>query len=490
MWPALLLVALFLFASVADASVGTVVQATGDSLFERADATRPARASDHLPLNEVVRTGEDGRLRLALADGSLLSVGSGSELRVVRHDAQQRQTTIELLRGRMLSRVPTIRQAGGGFTIRTPVAIIGVVGTTTLVENREIPTAVRPVSAADLENLPTTRDVTRLLDLIPNRFPGDGTGDANLSGYRGVDSSLVFGVDGVTGVRNVDPGLDKTLYLLPGEAALVERGKVPVKIEPAHLEQVDVLRGPSGTLYGSSCPGLLDLTRIPRGLPNPPKYRIIGKGTSTGQVFEVQISNPDPSCPLDVFIPYGTVLQPTGFLQRALTGLLLGGGPGLTDFQKMMVEGAATELPPAAASAAADLRFRVPAGQELKFPLRGYCLELHKLPPTAETEYRFDADATRALARNRRIMDASRELYYQGATRSTRSTFDSITQWSLWSGIEKLDEKRFRSELNQMLEQNYRAQGRKLDKQAKANAALTADDLWPRINMVLKHAGF
>jgi FecR protein len=96
------------------------------------DATRnakPAKAKDDLNWNDLLQTQKSGRLRAGLKDGSILSLGSNSELRVVQHDAATQQTSLEVDFGKVRSKVVKITQPNGKFEIKTPNAVIGVVGT-------------------------------------------------------------------------------------------------------------------------------------------------------------------------------------------------------------------------------------------------------------------------------------------------------------------------------------------------------------------------
>src|ERR1700756_2244983 len=89
----------------------------------------PAKVKDDLQWNDLLQTGSSGRVRAGLADGSILSLGSNSELRVVQHDAASQQTSLEVNFGKVRSKVVKITQPSGKFEMKTPNAVIGVVGT-------------------------------------------------------------------------------------------------------------------------------------------------------------------------------------------------------------------------------------------------------------------------------------------------------------------------------------------------------------------------
>ena len=79
--------------------------------------------------NDIVLTETRGRVRLVLDDGSILSVGSGSRLQVIQHDAQSQQTSLQLQYGRVRAEVMKLAQPNSSFEIRTNTAICGVLGT-------------------------------------------------------------------------------------------------------------------------------------------------------------------------------------------------------------------------------------------------------------------------------------------------------------------------------------------------------------------------
>jgi hypothetical protein len=78
---------------------------------------------------DVVKTGDGGRARVALDDGSLLNVGSSSSLTVTQHNAAAQQTQIELTYGRVRSQVVKQSKPMAKFEIHTSVGVAGVVGT-------------------------------------------------------------------------------------------------------------------------------------------------------------------------------------------------------------------------------------------------------------------------------------------------------------------------------------------------------------------------
>lgn len=89
----------------------------------------PALLKDVVRTNEWLTTNKSGRLRVRLDDGSILSVGGQTQVRVLKHTAASGETLINLGDGRLRSRVVKVRKAGTHFQVVTPQARISVVGT-------------------------------------------------------------------------------------------------------------------------------------------------------------------------------------------------------------------------------------------------------------------------------------------------------------------------------------------------------------------------
>jgi len=88
-----------------------------------------AKVKEELNWNDLLKTEKTGRVRAGLKDGSILSVGSDSELRIVQHDTVSQQTELEMDFGKVRSQVTKVTKAGGKFEMKTPNAVIGVIGT-------------------------------------------------------------------------------------------------------------------------------------------------------------------------------------------------------------------------------------------------------------------------------------------------------------------------------------------------------------------------
>ncbi len=91
--------------------------------------SQTAKVKEELDWNDLLKTENTGRVRAGLTDGSILSVGSSSELRIVQHDSKSQQTALEMDFGKVRSQVTKVTKPGGKFEMKTPNAVIGVIGT-------------------------------------------------------------------------------------------------------------------------------------------------------------------------------------------------------------------------------------------------------------------------------------------------------------------------------------------------------------------------
>ena len=122
----LLLAVAPLYAAPADTQTAGEVKALIPSATRNA---QPVKAKDSLAWNDLLKTGADGRLRAGLTAGSILSLGSNSELQVVQHDAVSQQTLLAVNYGKLRNQVVKITKPDGKYEVRTPNAVIGVTGT-------------------------------------------------------------------------------------------------------------------------------------------------------------------------------------------------------------------------------------------------------------------------------------------------------------------------------------------------------------------------
>jgi len=95
--------------------------------IQRGGAEIPVSKGADVSWNDLLRTNEQGRVRVLLADESLISVGPKSEVRVVQRAVASSQSSLELAYGKVRMRLA--KQPGQRFELRTPTAVAGVIGT-------------------------------------------------------------------------------------------------------------------------------------------------------------------------------------------------------------------------------------------------------------------------------------------------------------------------------------------------------------------------
>jgi hypothetical protein len=122
----LLLAATPMFAAPTDGQSAGEVKALIPDAWKN---SQPTKIKDGLQWNDLLQTSDHGRLRAGLTDGSILSLGSNSALKVVQHDAVSQQTSMYMSYGKLRNQVVKITQPSGKYEVRTPNAVIGVIGT-------------------------------------------------------------------------------------------------------------------------------------------------------------------------------------------------------------------------------------------------------------------------------------------------------------------------------------------------------------------------
>lgn len=183
---------------------GRVTREVPKGTVDRQGKTLPLVMNDPIDWNDDVKTQDKGRLMITLTDGSVLSVGSRSEMKIVKHDAQTQQTDIELTSGTVKADVKKITQTGGHFVVHTQTAVIGVVGTTFLVKSDSKGTTVcntTPNSNGTAEVTVTDTNGTQKTDLKSGFcaiFPLGGGAAVALS--AGASTSAISGLSAATAI--------------------------------------------------------------------------------------------------------------------------------------------------------------------------------------------------------------------------------------------------------------------------------------------------
>lgn len=115
------------------AHAGEVTAVIPQSRIERGTSHLPTAVKSEVLWGDLVRTEVRGRVRIGLADCSVLNVGSQSQLQVVRHDATTRQSELAMQVGKMRVQVQQLGRQGK-FEVRTSTAVLDVIGTHFFVE--------------------------------------------------------------------------------------------------------------------------------------------------------------------------------------------------------------------------------------------------------------------------------------------------------------------------------------------------------------------
>lgn len=506
--------------------IGKIENSAGGAVVLREGKVLPTTPGTILQLNDIVRTEPGALLRLVLNDGSSLLVNENTELRVALFDMDQQQTLVEMLHGRILAEVAPYTKPSGRFVVRTPTASVLAIGTKMGIETTpvavtntvtrkqidELPlnsrsfaqlailqpgqavgkvgNAIKPVKTENAVNQPTS-----LRDIPPGAKPGE-TGFW-LGSYAGVGSTLVTGLDHSAAVMSVNPSITGMTFVSPGGTAVVGRDQAPQSWGSGVVSNIDAAAMDLYLKYrnfqdfgvnGQTCtPGVVVNGQPVSGAPNF-TYKILGMGGSTGwNSLQITVKNLG-SCPVYFFVPAGTGVRPKGFnkVGKAILGLALGTGmPDLKSFQDMETWGILIIVHPAGALGSGPA---AATGGEVTAPMRSYCVELHKLAPHPQTEYKFaKEDDQKKFVGNLPVLKRALELYQ---TRQLQSPLghglDSVIQWSLWAKIEKLGQKEFMEEFTKIVHKNYEAKKQKWDKETQKKVEASGQDLWKLVQIVLK----
>ena len=106
---------------------GAVDAMRPQATIRRSTAELPAEKGTDVVWSDLLRTNEQGRVRVMLLDRSLISVGPKSEVRIAQRLTTSDQSNLELAYGKVRMRLA--KQSGQRFELRTPTAVAGVIGT-------------------------------------------------------------------------------------------------------------------------------------------------------------------------------------------------------------------------------------------------------------------------------------------------------------------------------------------------------------------------
>lgn len=184
---------------------GTVNNLVPDGVVQRKGegAETALKVNDGIYWEDVVRTLQNGRLRVALLDGSSLNIGAYSTVKFFRHEPRMKQTQIELTTGEMRAWVVKLIQEYSSFEVETPTAAIRVVGTDFIVEAQ-------------------------------------------------VDKTGVYCIEGMVSVHNIEPDVAEQVILHAGEYTVVASGQPPSApmVTPDAVLQSQIKRTTAGSTGG------------------------------------------------------------------------------------------------------------------------------------------------------------------------------------------------------------------------------------------------
>ncbi len=133
-FPVFLLLGLFLIAdeAIADTVAGRVTYQAGESWAVSEGKNRTLAVGDTVSPGEVIVTGEAGRVRLDMEDGSRVFVGSRSRIEIKDYKVENGNLVsglFDMLWGKTRFLVSKLRSKSSTFSVNTTTAVIGVRGT-------------------------------------------------------------------------------------------------------------------------------------------------------------------------------------------------------------------------------------------------------------------------------------------------------------------------------------------------------------------------
>ena len=115
--------------TAANPAAGQLTRLQPQVQIDRGSEHIVASVADRVFWNDGLRSGPTGRAHVTLKDGSQLNLGSDSSMRILQHDAQAQQTSLDLALGRMRGKITKLTRAGSKFEVHTPLGVAGLVGT-------------------------------------------------------------------------------------------------------------------------------------------------------------------------------------------------------------------------------------------------------------------------------------------------------------------------------------------------------------------------
>jgi hypothetical protein len=125
------------------------VMKTPSKPFEKAERI-DAKAGVTVYWSDTLRTEAGARVRMQLNDGSILSLGQQTGLKVNKHDERTQQSDFELIAGRVRANVVHQGQPNSSFVIRTNSTVLSVLDGGDFVVDADSPVATVVVVLASL----------------------------------------------------------------------------------------------------------------------------------------------------------------------------------------------------------------------------------------------------------------------------------------------------------------------------------------------------
>jgi hypothetical protein len=157
-------------------TAGTVTKVSGSAYVVKPPSgpfekeTRIAvKAGAAVRWDDTLLTGPAARIRLQLNDGSMLSLGRQSRLKVNKHDAKTQQSDFELV-GRVRANVVHLAQPASHFDILTNSCVIGVLAGGDIAVDADNPSATVVLSRTGQTVMDCTKSGQRMRLQIPAGF--------------------------------------------------------------------------------------------------------------------------------------------------------------------------------------------------------------------------------------------------------------------------------------------------------------------------------
>jgi hypothetical protein len=232
--------------SAQEQSAGQISREFPSVNIQHGSKLQPASAGSRVLWGDLVTTDRGGRARITLDDGSILNVGSDSQLRVIQHDAANQRTQIQLAYGRLRASAVHLSHAGSSFEVRTPTAVAGVVGTEFDLEFTNSVSSLQvyegSVTFCNLTGQCVTVAAGFSSIVRGNEAPSQPAPTSPTTAAQNVQSTSLGGTDGVTGTGATAGGIVGTAG--PSEGAIVRGATLQ---QGANVFSGDVVEvGPAG----------------------------------------------------------------------------------------------------------------------------------------------------------------------------------------------------------------------------------------------------